>query len=104
MENKHGEDMMQNDLYSKAKVNKTKYQGGKFEGNEIQKIINTFHTLIWPNNHPFACYSKLFSALKTTNEFVFTVTIVNLRAFIEVYVSFITKMYVQTLTNSHSMY
>ena len=37
MEIKHGETNLKNDLYEKAKVSKTKYQGGKFKGNEIHK-------------------------------------------------------------------
>ena len=32
MEIKHGETNLKTDLYEKAKVSKTKYQGGKFEG------------------------------------------------------------------------
>ena len=35
MEIKHTESIMVKELYEKAKVKKTSYQGGKFEGNEI---------------------------------------------------------------------
>ena len=73
MEVKHGEAFLQKDLYDKAKVNKTKYQGGKFEGNEINKIVKAFNTISWPNNHPFAAYNQIFFALETTNKFVFTI-------------------------------
>ena len=73
MENKHTESVVQKELYEKAKVNKTSYQGGKFEGNEIQKIVKTFNIISWPNDHPFKEYCKLFYALETTNEFVFSI-------------------------------
>ena len=73
MEIKHGECILKNDLYEKAKVNKTNYQGGKFEGNEIQKIVKTFNSIKWPTEHPFESYSQLFFALETTNEFVFAI-------------------------------
>ena len=45
MESKHGEEMIKKDLYNEAKVNKSKYQGGKFEGNEIQRIVKTFNKI-----------------------------------------------------------
>ena len=49
------------------------YQGGKFEGNEIQKIVKTFNITSWPNEHPFNEYCYLFNALEVTNEFVFSI-------------------------------
>ena len=73
MEIKYTESFMQKEIYEKAKVNKTTYQGGKFEGNEIQKIVKTFNIINWPNDHPFKEYSNLFYALETTNEFVFSI-------------------------------
>ena len=73
MEIKHGEEMMTKDLYQEAKVKKSKYQGGKFEGNEVQKIVKKFNAISWPNNHPFKGYLILFNALEITNEFVFSI-------------------------------
>ena len=73
MEIKHGETYLKTELYEKAKVNKTKYQGGKFEGNEIQKIIKTFNQISWSVDHPFASYCQLFFALETTNEYLFSI-------------------------------
>ena len=73
MEIRHGESQMQQDLYEKAKVKKTTYQGGKFEGNEVQKIVKTFNVTSWPIDHPFKEYSKLFHALEITNEYVFSI-------------------------------
>ena len=65
--------MIQSNLYEKAKVKKTTYQGGKFEGNECQKIVKKFNEIIWPANHPFNDYSRLFYAIETANEFVFSI-------------------------------
>ena len=70
MEIKHGEHFMQENLYAIAKVHKTKYQGVKFEGNECQKIVKAFNKILWPANHPFCEYQKLFYALETTNDLV----------------------------------
>ena len=64
---------MINALYEKAKVKKTCYQGGKFEGNEIQKIVKTFNITNWPYEHPFNEYCNLFNALEVTNEYVFSI-------------------------------
>ena len=73
MERKHTEPVVQKELYDKAKVSKTTYQGGKFEGNEIQKIVKSFNMISWPEDHSFKEYEKLFHALETTNEFVFSI-------------------------------
>ena len=73
MEIKHGEVIVKNDLYDIAKVSKTKYQGGKFEGNEIQKIVKTFNKISWEGDHPFTSYCKLFFALEIANELVFSI-------------------------------
>ena len=73
MEIKHTESIMINELYEKAKVKKTCYQGGKFEGNEIQKIVKTFNITNWPYEHPFNEYCNLFNALEVTNEYVFSI-------------------------------
>ena len=61
MEIKHTESIMVKELYEKAKVKKTSYQGGKFEGNEIQKIVKTFNITSWPNKHPFHEYCNFLS-------------------------------------------
>lgn len=73
MESKHGEDVMQKDLYEVAKVRKTSYQGGLFEGNETQKIVKSFVKIPWPDDHPFLEYKNLFYALEQANYFVFSI-------------------------------
>ena len=73
MELKHTEAFIETELYKKAKVNKSSYQGGKFEGNQVQSIVKTFNTISWPKDHPFHEYSNLFYALETTNEYVFSI-------------------------------
>ena len=75
MEIKHTQGFIEKELYEKAKVRKTSYQGGKFEGNEVQAIVKTFNKISWPKDHPFIEYCKLFYALETTNEFVFSIHI-----------------------------
>ena len=73
MELKFGVPAMQKDLYNISKVNKTSYQGGKFEGNEVQKIVKSFNMIDWPDNHPFTKYKELFAALETTNDILFRI-------------------------------
>ena len=73
MELKFGVPELLKGLYEPAKVNKTTYQGGKFEGNEVQKIVKTFNTINWPDNHPFVQYKELFQALETTNDLLFRI-------------------------------
>ena len=73
MEAKHSVAYVEMELYKKAKVNKSVYQGGTFAGNEVQKIIKAFNEIVWQNDHPFKNYVSLFYALETTNILVFSI-------------------------------
>ena len=73
MEAKHSVAFVEMELYKKAKVRKSVYQGGTFAGNEVQKIIKAFNEVVWPTDHPFKIYASLFFVLETINILVFSI-------------------------------
>ena len=58
-----GEEVVTEELYRKANVTKSPYQGGTFEGNQCQRIVRSAAASGWSETHPLAPYRPLFEKL-----------------------------------------
>ena len=58
-----GEEVVTEELYRKARVSKSPYQGGTFEGNECRRIVRAAASSDWHGQHPLAPYRSLFRSL-----------------------------------------
>lgn len=57
--------------YAAAKVTKSPYQGGTFEGNECRRLVRAACSSAWSGEHPLTPYLPLFEAFERLYEIVF---------------------------------
>ena len=67
-----GEDVVTEELYKRANVTKSPYQGGTFQGNECRRLVQTAASRGWSGAHPLAVYSPLFLSLDRVYTEVFS--------------------------------
>ena len=59
------------ELYHVAKITKSSYQGGTFEGNQCAKLVKAISQAEWASDHTLSVFKPLFCSLHQLYENVF---------------------------------
>ena len=69
----YGSQFISNELYSKARVSKKKYQGGTLEGNECNRVVKAYVETPWLETHALFKYKPLFEAYNQMSVLAFNI-------------------------------